>query len=110
MKKKSIKFLLRISIYLYFIFFLLSCSSPLEEVEINEFNLIRASFHITKEISSDGTVSDKIEVFIKDKNYKRFELKNALVKVNGNKMDYNNSILEKKYRLKYTSTTFIFFL
>lgn len=99
MKKELTKFTLRISIYIYFIFFLLSCSSPLEDVEITEFNLIRASFNITKEISSDGTVSDKIDVIMRDKNYKKLELKNVLVKVNGNKMDYDNSVLEKKYEV-----------
>ena len=86
-----------LSISLILITLLTNCSSPLEEVEVNNFNLIRASFNLVKNISKDGTVTDFVEVSISDKNYKNFELEGAIITVNGTKMDYQSGFLKNKY-------------
>ncbi|MCF6298197.1 MAG: hypothetical protein L3J08_09500 [Flavobacteriaceae bacterium] len=88
-----------IKTYFFFVilFFLSNCSSPLEDIEIDDFNLIRAKYNITKEISSNGDIYDNIELVIEDKNFMNFELKGAEITVNGEKMQYDNSLLVKKY-------------
>ena len=75
----------------------LGCSSPLEEIEVHDFDLIRATFNVIKEISSEGVVTDLIELQISDKNYKGFELKNGSITVNGQPMTYKNKPLINAY-------------
>jgi len=70
----------------YFLF--VGCSSPLNEIEVEDFNLIRAFVSVVKEISSDGAVKDLIQLQITDKNWRGFELQNAVVTMNGSPMEY----------------------
>lgn len=72
----------------YFLF--VGCSSPLNEIEVEDFNLIRAFVSVVKEISSDGAVKDLIQLQITDKNWRGFELQNAVVTMNGSPMEYKN--------------------
>lgn len=96
-KQKMIKNKLKNNISLLLTFILISCSSPLEEIIINDFNLIRVSFNVVKEISSDGSITDLIEVIIQDKNYKRFKLNSGTITVNNIQMAYDGGLLKKKY-------------
>lgn len=48
----------------YFLF--VGCSSPLNEIEVEDFNLIRAFVSVVKEISSDGAVKDYINLWAED--------------------------------------------
>ena len=84
-----------------------ACSSPLEEVEIDDFNLINVSINVIKEVSSNGEIEDVVKLGIHDKNWKGFELKKGTVHVNGQKMVYDNRFLDNAYRsdLKITPNT-----
>lgn len=80
------------------VFILLTgCSSPLEDLEINDFNLIRANISVIKEVHSRGEVEDLIELQITDKNWKGFELRGGTVKVNDSEMKYQNKVLINAY-------------
>lgn len=93
--------------FLILLFLQFACSSPLEEIEIDDFNLINVSINVIKEVSSDGEVKDVFKLGIHDKNWKGFELKGGSVHVNGQKMAYENRFLDNAYRsdLKITPNT-----
>ena len=73
-------------------------SSVLEDVEITDFNLIRATFNIYMEQETNASTRKTIEVIIEDKNYHKFEIKGATVTVNGIRMTYDNNDLVRRYK------------
>ena len=88
------KKILKSTIPLFLIALLTGCSSPLNDVTIDDFNLIRVSYNLIKEISSNGNNTNLIEVHITDKNYKGFKLEGGDVSVNGISMSYSRGTLE----------------
>ena len=79
--------------------FLVGCkSSALEDVEITDFNLIRATYNIYIEKETNASTIKTIEVIIEDKNYHKFEIKGGTVTVNGIRMTYDNSDLVRRYK------------
>ena len=73
-------------------------SSALEDVEISDFNLIRATYNVYIEQETNASTRKTIEVIIEDKNYHKFEIKGASVTVNGIRMKYDNNDLVRRYK------------
>lgn len=81
---------------------LISCASPLEDVEITDFGLIRATFNVYSDIDKKVTGSPSqlktIEAIFEDKNYHNMQLKGASVMVNGVPMSYDDNALVRRYK------------
>lgn len=69
--------------------FIVGCSSPLEDIELTDFEAISARFYVERDTSTDG-VTDEIYAIMEDKNFKNMELKGAVVSVNGVAMKYHD--------------------
>ena len=79
-------------------FFVGCSSSALEDIEITDFNLIRATYNVYIDRETNSSTIKTIEVIIEDKNYHNFEIKGGLVTVNGIRMTYDNNDLVRRYK------------
>ncbi|MCK5815781.1 MAG: hypothetical protein KAH07_07545 [Flavobacteriaceae bacterium] len=94
MRKSTIVFFLGIVTFLF-----IGCSSSvLEDIEISDFKLIRATYNIYIERETNASTRKTIEVVFNDKNYHRMKLRGAEVTVNGISMIYDNNDLVRRYK------------
>ena len=73
-------------------------SSSLEDIEISNFSIVRATYNIYIEQEINASTRKTIEVIFEDKNYHKFEIKGAEVIVNGVRMRYDNNDLVRRYK------------
>ncbi|MCP4459054.1 MAG: hypothetical protein GY816_13680 [Cytophagales bacterium] len=80
------------------IFFLSSCArscteSALSDVVINDPGILILEMSIDKELSNQGEGSERINVWVRDKNGQALTLKEGLVEVNGAELSINKSLI-----------------
>lgn len=74
-----------------------SCSSPLGEVVIDDFNLVRARLNVVRDLDCGDDTTEYIELIIEDKNFLNFELLDAQVSLNGVPLSYNDRVVSPRY-------------
>ena len=69
------------------------CTSPLSDVNIDDFSVIGANMSITKHFGSSSASWQTVRASVYDKNYASVQIKNGSVSVNSTPMVYDNTTL-----------------